>query len=364
MAINIVGHVILALVYAGTLIMLTIGLNMIYSVLKFSNFAHAEYVTLGMFTSWWLLQILSNLLTSDSSHFINNLFIQAMFAFMAVGIIGVLGEVLVFDRLRRVGASPRSWTVASIGIGLILRNLLSMVFGDFPQPNLIACPTCTSNASMPGWLPELLRKEFYTLALTDNWRNFGPQVIRITVFELYIILMSLLMVIIIDYVFTHTKFGIAMRATSDSMELAQVSGIDTKRIVYYTWFLAAGLTGLGAAFVRANQPRFSTYDGFYMLLPIFAVVILGGVGSFRGGIIAAFILAYARQLTVILFTEFQKPEFESILGLESILERTIGFTITFTPAYADGIGFIILILVLFFRPQGILGTVEATRARV
>ncbi len=359
MNINLVGHAIQALVYAGILIMLTIGLNMVYSVLKFSNFAQAEYVTMGMFASWWFLQILSNLIPGDTGHFINNLFIQAMFAFLVVGLLGILGEVLVYDRLRKLGASPRSWTVASIGIGLILRNSLSMVFGDFPRPNLVDCPTCTSTASLPGWLPEILRKEFYIWELSDNWRNFGPQDIRFTVFELYVILMSVLMVIIIDYVFTHTKFGIAMRATSDSMELAQVSGINTKRIVYYTWFLAAGLTGLGASFVRANQPRFSTYDGFYMLLPIFAVVILGGVGSFRGGIIAAFLLAYARQLTVIVFTEFQKPG-----GLESILERTIGFTITFTPAYADGIGFIILILVLLLRPQGILGSIEATRARV
>ncbi|MFQ6125205.1 MAG: branched-chain amino acid ABC transporter permease [Candidatus Heimdallarchaeota archaeon] len=353
MQVNIVGHAILALVYAGILIMLTIGLNMVYSVLKFSNFAQAEYVTSGMFASWWFLQILSNLLPSDTRHFINNLFIQAMFAFVIVGILGILGEILVYDRLRMLRASPSSWTVASIGIGLIIRNTLSMVFGDFPRPNTVNCPTCTSTASLPGWLPKFLRKEYYTFELTET------QMIRITVFELYIILMSFLLVIIIDYIFTHTKFGIAMRATSDSMELAQVSGIDTKRIVYYTWFLAAGITGFGAAFVRANQPRFSTYDGFYLLLPIFAVVILGGVGSFRGGIIAAFLLAYARQLTVIVFTEFQKPG-----GLESILEKTIGFTITFTPAYAEGIGFIVLIIVLLLRPQGILGTVEATRARV
>lgn len=359
MPINFVSHAALALVYAGTLIMLTIGLNMIYSVLKFSNFTHAEYVTAGMFASWWFLQILSNLLPGDTSHFINNLLIQAMFAFVVVGFIGLLGEVLVFDRLRRLRASPRSLTVASIGIGLIIRNILSMVFGDFPRPKTSICPTCISKASLPEWLPAFLRKEFYILELTKDSPIFGTQGLRLTVFEIYILLMSLMMVVIIDYVFTHTKFGISMRATSDSMELAQVSGINTKRIVYYTWFLAAGLTGFGAAFVRANQPRFSTYDGFYMLLPIFAVVILGGVGSFRGGIIAAFILAYARQLTVIAFTEFQKPG-----GLESLLEKSLGFTITFTPAYADGIGFLILILVLFFRPQGIRGTVEATRARV
>lgn len=359
MSVNLVSHAALALVYAGTLIMLTIGLNMVYSVLKFSNFAQAEYVTAGMFASWWFLQILSNLLPRDTSHFINNLFIQAMFAFVVVGLLGLLGEVFVYDRLRRLSASPRSFTVASIGIGLIIRNVLSMIFGDFPRPDTTHCPTCTSKASFPDFFPEFLRKEFYTLELTNNSPIFGTQGIRITVFELYIILMSFIMVLVIDFVFTKTKFGIAMRATSDSMELAQVSGINTKRIVYYTWVLAAGLTGFGAAFVRANQPRFSTYDGFYMLLPIFAVVILGGVGSFRGGIIAAFILAYARQITVIVFTEFQKPG-----GLEFLLEKYLGFTITFAPAYADGIGFVILILVLLFRPQGIWGTVEATRARV
>lgn len=359
MPVNLISHASLALVYAGTLIMLTIGLNMVYSVLKFSNFTHAEYVTSGMFASWWFLQILSNLLPWDTSHFINNLFIQAMFAFVVVGLIGLLGEVLIYDRLRRLSASPRSFTVASIGIGLIIRNILSMMFGDFPRPDTTICPTCTSKASFPGFIPEFLRKEFYTLEITNNSPIFGTQGIRITVFELYIILMSFIMVFFIDYMFTRTKFGIAMRATSDSMELAQVSGINTKRIVYYTWLLAAGLTGFGAAFVRANQPRFSTFDGFFMLLPIFAVVILGGVGSFRGGIIAAFILAYARQITVIVFTEFQKPG-----GLEYLLEKYLGFTITFAPAYADGIGFVILILVLLFRPQGIRGTVEAIRARV
>ena len=119
MPVNLVSHAALALVYAGTLIMLTIGLNMVYSVLKFSNFTQAEYVTTGMFASWWFLQILSNLLPWDTSHFINNLFIQAMFAFVIVGLIGLLGEVLIYDRLRRLSASPRSFTVASIGIGLI-----------------------------------------------------------------------------------------------------------------------------------------------------------------------------------------------------------------------------------------------------
>ncbi|MFX0114998.1 MAG: branched-chain amino acid ABC transporter permease [Candidatus Hodarchaeota archaeon] len=367
--VNLLSHMSLALVYAATLIMLTIGLNMVYSVLKFSNFAHAEYVTMGMFISWWGLQIMTYTLPADEAHFINNLLIQAMFAFLIVGLFGILGEILVYNRLRFIRASPRSFTVASIGIGLIARNFLAMIFGNFPVPNTSLCSDCTSNTYLPGWLPYFLRRDIYSFVIIENSETFGTQEINITGFELYIIIMAIIMVISIDFFFRYTKFGIAMRATADSEELAQVSGINTRRIIFYTWFLAAGLTGFGAAFVRANQPRFSSLDGFYMLLPIFAVVILGGVGSYRGGIVAAFILAYIRQATVILFTEFQWTGGGYItdlfkFGLEGMLEDWLGFTITFAPAYADGIGFVVLIIVLLVRPQGIFGSVEATRARV
>ena len=355
---NLLNHAALALVYAGVLIMLTIGLNMIFSVLKFSNFAHAEWVTMGMFVSWWLLQILTYLLPWDTSHMFNNLFVHAVFGFLIVGLFGILGEVLVFGRLRKIKSNMGSFTVASISIGLIARNLLAMIFGAYPEPNKAICPTCVSKPSLPGFLPDL--DDIFTLILTENSPIFGTQWIRINVSGIIIIFTSIAMVLTIDYVFKHTKFGIAMRATADSMELAQVSGVNTKRIINYTWFLAAGLTGLGASIYRPYLTGpFNSITGFYMLLPMFAVVILGGVGSFRGGIIAAIIISYARQITVIVFSQFQYPG-----GLEDILEQYLGFTITFSPGYADAIAFAVLIIVLLYRPQGISGSVESKRVRV
>ncbi|MHA1443926.1 MAG: branched-chain amino acid ABC transporter permease [Candidatus Hodarchaeales archaeon] len=356
--IDIVSHTSLTIVYASTLIFLTIGLNMVYSVLKFSNFAHAEFITFGMFTSWWLLQIFTFAFPWDSSMFlINNLIIQALFAFVMVGLLGIASEVLVFGRLKKLAANPRSFTVASIGIGLIIRNFLAMIFGIFPKPKIGG----TSVSALPFNIDISIKMYF-----TRNDPFFGNQGIFITSYEVIIILMSIGTVLTVDYMFRKTKLGISMRATSDSVELAQVSGINTRKVVFYTWFLAAGITGFGAALLRANQPRFSTLDGFMMLLPIFAVVILGGVGSFRGGIISAFIIASARQLTVIIFTQFQSPG-----GLEYMIEDFFyaifgikGLTISFAPGYADGVGFFVLILVLLFRPQGISGTVEATRERV
>ena len=355
---NLLNHATLALVYAGILIMLTIGLNMVYSVLKFSNFAHAEWVTMGMFASWWFLQILTYLLPWDTAHVINNLFVHAVFGFLIVGLVGILGEVLVFGRLRNLKVSLHSFIVASIGIGLIARNFLAMIFGAYPEPNKAICPDCVSKPSLPCFLPDL--DDFFTFTLTNNHSIFGTQWIRISVSGIIIIFTSIAMVLTIDYVFRHTKFGIAMRATADSMELAQVSGVNTKRIVYHTWFLAAGLTGLGASIYRPYLTGpFNSLTGFYILIPIFAVAILGGVGSFRGGIIAAIIIAYTRQITVILFSLFQYPG-----GLEDLLEQYLGFTITFSPGYADAIAFAVLIIVLLYRPQGIAGSVEATRARV
>lgn len=355
---NLLSHATLALVYAGILILLTIGLNMVYNVLKFSNFAHAEWVTMGLFTSWWFLQILSYLLSWDTSHFINNLFVHAIFSFFIVGLFGILGEILVFGRLRKLKAGLDSFIVVSIAIGLIARNFLAMIFGAYPEPNKSICAACVSKPSLPGFLPDL--DEFFTIILTQNDPVFGTQWIRINGSGLIIIFTSIVMVLAIDYVFKHTKFGISMRATADSMELAQVSGVDTKRIIYYTWFLAAGLTGLGAAIYRPYLTGpFNNLTGFFMLLPLFAVVILGGVGSFRGGIIAAIIIACVRQITVILFSWFQYPG-----GLEDMLEQYIGFTITFSPGYADAVSFAVLIIVLLYRPQGIAGSVEATRERV
>ncbi|MHA2104661.1 MAG: branched-chain amino acid ABC transporter permease [Candidatus Hodarchaeales archaeon] len=346
---NIINNFALAVIFAGTLIMLTVGLNMIYSVLKFSNFAHAEFVTLGMYMAWWVLQIISSSLPQDTGFFLNNIFVHAMLAFVLVGFAGIMIDILVFNRMRGLKANATTFTVGSIGIGLIIRFSLSMTWGALPTQ-----PTTFNVAEFPTWLPDFLRLEFYEFTIVRGHEILGSQSLRITGFQLYTVLFAIIIVLLIDYMFRFTKFGIALRATSDSMELAQVTGINTRRIVYYTWFLAAGITGFGAAFIRAEQGKFTNFDGFVWLLPIFAVAILGGVGSFRGGIIAAFIIAFARQGAVIVFSEFQRTG-----GLEDTLN-----IITFSPGYADGIGFLVLILVLLFRPQGIAGSVDATRARV
>ncbi|OLS23348.1 MAG: High-affinity branched-chain amino acid transport system permease protein LivH [Candidatus Heimdallarchaeota archaeon LC_3] len=365
---DILQNISQALFLSGLLILLTIGLNMIYSVMKFSNFAHAEWVTFGMYIGWWGLQLLYFWIPWDNNFLINNIFVHAMFAFVMVGLFGILGEILIYSRLRNTKAGPTSFVVASIGIGLIVRNLLSMIFSETAYRRGTfggRCPNCTQDANLPGFFPSFLHNDVYEFVLFNNDSFFGTQSILITKYEFFIIILAIVMVFAVDFLFRRTKFGIAMRATSDSRELAQISGINTKRIVLYTWFIAGGITGFGATFYRANLPKFDSFTGFLLLLPIFAVVILGGVGSFRGGIIAALIYGFVRQAFFIILTEFQKDGgIEDMLSNIEIIPGVVFPGITFHPSYADAIGFVILILVLLFRPQGISGKVEATRARV
>lgn len=355
---NILQHIIILTIYASTLIMFTVGLNMIYSVLKFSNFAHAEFVTLGMFMGWWSLQILGFLVFNffswdDGLYLINNIIVHASFAFIIVGLSAIVIDILVFNRMRINKATRTTLTVGSIGVGLIIRYTLGMIWGEKPQ----AGANFDNKAHFP--LDLFGFEKFQFNLLTDD-PIFGNQSIIITNYQIAIILFAFLIVLIIDYMFKKTKFGIALRATSDSMELAQVSGINTKRIVNYTWFIAAGITGFAATFVRAELGDFSSIDGFFYLLPIFAVAILGGVGSFRGGIIAGFIIAFTREAATIILSELQRPGgFGIAEGFEARLD-----IITFSPTYAEAAGFIILIIVLLFRPQGIYGSIETSRERV
>ena len=361
-SINLVNHFMLALIYASMMIMLVIGLNMTYSVMKFSNFAHAEFITLGMYFGWWTLQVLTFMIPNNLpfGDLINNIFIQSCFAFIGVGIFGIICDKLVFGRLRMVEANQTTFVVASIGIGFVARYVFGMIWGELPTPGA----KYNNIASFPSIIPAFLRETRYNIVLFNS--PFGIQRIAITNIELYMIILAFVLVYIVDYFFKNTKLGIAMRATSDSNELAQITGIDTQRIIYYTWFIAAGLTGLAGAWVRARQVSFTNVDGNQVyLLPVFAVAILGGIGSFRGGIISAFILSFARVITIILFTIFETPN--GIFPLEQWLGtiHILGFHgITFAPGYADGIGFVILIIVLLIRPQGIMGTVETGRERV
>jgi branched-subunit amino acid ABC-type transport system permease component len=131
------------------------------------------------------------------------------------------------------------------------------------------------------------------------------------------------------FILVKTKIGKAIRATSSNVELALSSGINTTRVLLITWFISGGLAGIAGLF-RAADTRLSPLLGWDILLPTVAVTIVGGIGSFYGAIIAAFIIGLAENIGVVVLVQ---------LGLST--------------QYRLAIPFVILILVLLIRPQGL-----------
>jgi branched-subunit amino acid ABC-type transport system permease component len=122
-----------------------------------------------------------------------------------------------------------------------------------------------------------------------------------------------------------------MRAVSDNSSLAQASGINVERVILWVWFIGAGLAGLSGV-LRGMDTRLAPLMGWELILPAFAVIVLGGIGSFYGAVIGAYILGLAENLGVVLLSE-----------------------LSISTTYRPVISFLILIIVVLIKPTGIMG---------
>jgi len=269
--------------------LLAVGLTMVYRILRFPNFAHAELITTGAYSALFF--------TSAGVGFVPSMAL----AFLVAGLAGILMDLAVFRPLRNKGATVISMMIASIGVGFVLRHIIQEVFG----------------ATIKS----------YSITV----KSYEVAGARITGIQGGIILAAVLFIILFHLLLTRTKLGKAMRATSDNPSLAMASGIPIDRVILGVWFFGGGVAGVAGVF-RGADTRLIPTLGWEVLLFIFAVVLLGGIGSIYGTIIAAHAISAVENLGVVLLVS---------LGLST--------------SYRAAIAFLVLILVLLFRPQGIVG---------
>jgi branched-chain amino acid transport system permease protein/neutral amino acid transport system permease protein len=150
--------------------------------------------------------------------------------------------------------------------------------------------------------------------------------VRVQADQFFNLGLALVLAYLIHLLLTRTRMGKAMRATADNPDLAQVRGIDTERVIGWTWFIGGGLAAAGGVtFGLASQLR--PEMGFIILLPVFASVILGGIGNPYGALVGSIIIGVAWQLTAAVTN----------------------------PSYGPGVAFGIMVLMLMIRPQGLFG---------
>ncbi len=272
--------------------LMALGITLTFSVMKLPNFAHAEYVSVGGFTA----------LIISLSGDVHPLLVMAA-AFAVGAIVALVSHLAVFKPLERRKVSLYTLILSSFAVGLIIRYILFMIADYF---NLF--------------------DSRIRIALQIIYRD--GNLILTNIFA-WVVPTSILLVIGLTLLLNRTPLGREMRALANNTNLARVIGIPVERVKNYSWLLVGGLAGVAGA-LWGMQTAVSPLMGWVAVLSVFAAAILGGLSSFSGTILGAYVVAFSEN-TIMLF-----------------LNYNFGVDLAYKPA----IPFIIIIAVLLIRPQG------------
>jgi branched-subunit amino acid ABC-type transport system permease component len=280
------------LVLGSILAIAAVGVSLVYGILQLVNFAFGDVMTFGAFVA-----VLVNVRLEQP------MLVATVLAMAATAVLSVALEGVLWRPLRARRAGFMSLFLASIGLALVLRQVIFLVAG--PQPRSYEVDP-------------------YKVYVLGSVRLSGAQGVAIVVAAAAIVLVGLLL--------SSTSAGRTMRAVADDRALAAVAGVDTGRVIVLTWILAGLLGGLAGVLAALVQSSFDPNFGFTLLLPIFAAVVLGGIGSAYGALLGGL-----------------------VLGLATELSTWPGFHGGVNPVYKPVVAFVVLIAVLLVRPQGLLG---------
>lgn len=295
-------HVINALSLGSIYALIALGYTMVFGVLQLINFAHGEIYMLGAFTGMYTIRWLR----LEEHPGIGSLIIALIAAMVASATAGFVIERLAYRPLRK---SPRiNLLITAVGVSLFLQYTGQLIFGSDPQ-------------FFPTGILEL---EGY------NW-SYGDLVIE--PMQIVALVLALILMVVLQYIIFRTRLGRAMRAVSFNHDLASLMGIPTNQIISATFMLGSALAGAAGVLVGLIYPKIDPLMGTMPGLKAFVAAVLGGIGNVTGAVLGAFTLGLAEEFLV-------------------------GYWV---PTYRDALAFGILILILLFKPSGLLGVHRAEK---
>ena len=270
--------------------LIALGYTMVYGIVKLINFAHGDILMLGAFSGYFVLKAMGVTPLSMIVAFIVSMSICA--------ILGMIIERTCYKPLRN---APRiNALITAIGVSIFLENGARVVPFIGPNP-----------------------KQFPTLE-NVNFNFLGANVSRTNIMVFSI---SILLMLMLNYVVNFTKTGKAMRATSFDRDAALLMGIDINKIISFTFAIGAALGAAAGVLFATAYPQVEPYMGMMPGLKAFVAAVVGGIGSIPGAMLGGFIMGIAETLTK-------------------------GFI---SSKLADAVAFGILILILVLKPSGLLG---------
>ena len=279
-----------------------IGVTLTYSILRFANFAHGEFISWGAYAALAMSGAIGGLVGGSADaigpfSFGWNVVAAGVLAMAFTGGLALLLDVVLFRHLRDKAGSI-TVVMASFGASMALRSLLEFLFTSRPT--------------------------YFNRELQIATRfGFG---IRITPDQFALLGMTAVLVVALHLMMTRTQVGRSMRAVSENPTLARVVGVDVARIVRITWIVGGALACASGVMVGLLV-QIRPYMGFDLLLPLFAAAILGGIGSVPGALLGGLIVGLAEAAAV------------QMVGAE----------------WRSSVAFLILMAVLLVRPTGLFG---------
>lgn len=332
------------LYWAAVYLSIGIGLTLTYKVQGFANFAQAEMMLIGSYVALILMW-------SDSFAFLSEapkdgvlnwslLLWSGFWAFVIAGLAGWLIDRFVYKKLRARSATFQVMMIASLGVSMIVRALL---FIRFSANNFRFVPDkdwrlTTSVIETPTQTVQIHLGDRLGFGLVETAQNVAPFGFSYSKIALICgVIASLIFLLVILY---KTRLGRQMRAVGDNPGLAASSGINLEKIYGNTSFLSAGTAGLGGALLAAILP-INPMVGLALLLPAFAVIVLGTIGSIPGVIFGALIVGLLRSISEPL-----------LIGIGNSLDRPTA------SGFAEVVPFVFLVGLLLLAPRGIGAAVQ------
>jgi branched-chain amino acid transport system permease protein len=274
--------------------LIALGYTMVYGIVELINFAHGEIYMIGAFTALIVVGVLTLLGWNQ----IAILLIAALAAIIWSSAYGFTLEKIAYKPLRK---APRlSALISAIGMSLFLQNyvLLAQTSDFMPFP-----------------------------ALIPDFAFMEPVAHIIGSPELVILITTTIVMILLTFLIQFTKIGKAMRATAQDREMAMLVGVDVNRVISMTFIIGSATAAIGGVLIASHIGQINFYIGFIAGIKAFVAAVLGGIGSIPGAVLGSLVLGWTESF----FTGYISSDYEDVFA------------------------FVFLVLILIFRPAGILG---------
>ncbi|WP_342361740.1 branched-chain amino acid ABC transporter permease [Terrarubrum flagellatum] len=278
-----------------------IGVSLSLQILRFANFSHAELLTWGAYLALTFVAFAGAGVSIGPLSFGWPLLAAVAAAGMGTAVVALAVDLLVFAQLRARGAHPLTLVFAGFGAALILRNLVLLIWG--PEAHYYTSELQIAIEVMPD--------------------------VRMLPDQIFVLALAFAVVLALHLFLRYNRLGMAMRAMAESPALARVCGVEIGKVIRWTWIISGALAAAAGVFSGLTV-QLRPEMGFNLLLSLFTAAILGGGGSLVGAVIGGLAVGLAENLSVLVI-----------------------------PAgYKAAVPFLLLLLVLFFRPQGLFGSME------